>query len=128
MQHARIPRSWLPSVIYLLFVPVSCNANINKSSASHFGPVRVIKNPFALLTDPTSANVTQAPALLQTAQSPVRINSLLVYCPSLGSRTVLHVNVFLLFYPVARLFVLCLANCGLYSVLSSASDSYPVAI
>ena len=51
MQHARIPRSWLPSVIYLLFVPVSCNANINKSSASHFGPVRVIKNPFALLTD-----------------------------------------------------------------------------
>ena len=115
-----------------LFAPVPCNASINEELRVSFLPSSR-RNPFALLTDscfikmadkpvPPLRIVTQAPALLQTAQSPVQCGCSHVfrwrYTPSLFSALPLapvrffHVNL-LLFYTVAVLFVLCLAICGL---------------
>ena len=101
------------------------------ASASHFGPVRVLKNPFALLINsrfkmddepiPASNSPIASADQLSLAFVSLALYSQFVYCPSLGSRTVLHVkNVLLFFCLVARLFVLCLANCCLCSVLPSA--------
>ena len=83
---------------------------------------------------PASANVTQAPALLQNSPiastvpmtdfpSPVfrwRYTPSLFTALPLAPVRFLNVNVLLLFYSVVVLFVLCLAICSLCSVLPSA--------
>ena len=110
--------------------------------APHLISPRSRKNPFALLTDCCFIKMADDPVLprpmlhklqlcFKTDQSPVRMNfpspvfrwrstpSLFTALP-LAPVRFLHVNVLLLFYPIAVLFVLCLAICGFCSAHPSA--------
>ena len=126
------------SPIKVLFAAVACNASINKSSAARFGPVRVrihslcypVLVLFRWLTKPSrpdqgytscssapTSSSASADELQLTCVSPLYAPGLL---PTLPQRSikVLHNNVLLLVhYPVAALFVLCLANCAFSGLL-----------